>query len=123
MTSARIIVKPRDMFAKMNGTERAFALLMEARKRQGLMREWWFEKVTFKLADDTRYTPDFTVIENDGEMRFIETKGHWRDDALVKIKVAAEQFPFRFTAAMKSGDGFTYREFSSLTMPKPETPP
>ena len=33
-----------------------------------------------------------------GTMEIHETKGHWEDDARVKIKVAATLFPFRFFA-------------------------
>lgn len=38
-----------------------------------------------------------------------EVKGFWTDDAKVKIKVAAEQYPFRFIAFKKcklGGDRF-----------------
>ncbi len=39
-------------------------------------------------------------------------KGHWEDDARVKIKVAAEMYPFRFVAITSSRkDGFAYEEF------------
>lgn len=89
---------PRDLFEGMNETERKRGIELEALKRDGRIRDWWFERVTLKLGDDCRYTPDFAIIENDGTLRFEETKGHWRDDAKVKIRVAAQQFPTRFTA-------------------------
>jgi hypothetical protein len=38
------------------------------------------------------------VLKSDGALECHEVKGHWTDDALVKIRVAAEQFPFRFIA-------------------------
>ena len=48
-------------------------------------------------------------------MELHEVKGHWQDDARVKIKVAAEQYPFRFVAvkarAKKDGGGFSEEEF------------
>lgn len=47
------------------------------------------------------YTPDFMVIRNDGILEFHETKGFWHDDARVKIKVAADKFPFVFVAVTK----------------------
>jgi hypothetical protein len=88
-----------DLFAGMNGTERARAIVLEARRRDGLIRDWRFESVTLKLAPDCRYTPDFWIVENDGSVTVEETKGHWRDDAKVKIRVAARLFPeFRFVA-------------------------
>ena len=48
--------------------------------------------ITLKLANGCRYTPDFAVF-GDGLIEFHEVKGHMRDDAAVKIKVAAAQFP------------------------------
>lgn len=85
---------PRNLFSDMNKTEAAFAYKLEAQKRDGLIHDWFYESVTFKLANDCRYTPDFLVIETDGRLVFHETKGFMRDDALVKLKVCAKQFPF-----------------------------
>lgn len=89
------LTKPRDLYAGMNGTEKEFAIKLEARKRAGAISEWFYEKVTFKLGNDCRYTPDFMVIESDGLVVFFETKGFMREDALVKLKTFAAQFPFR----------------------------
>lgn len=104
------------LFVGMNGLEREHAVDLEVQKRAGKISAWYYEKITFKLADDTRYTPDFCVIELDGTVVFHETKGFWRDDALVKIKVAAEQLPFRFVSfervAKKHGGGWKSRVFS-----------
>lgn len=47
------------------------------------------------------YTPDFMVVRNDGILEFHETKGYWHDDARVKIKVAADKYPFVFVAVTK----------------------
>lgn len=88
----------RDLFLKMNKTEKHRAIQLEALKRDGQIREWWYEKITLKLADDTRYTPDMAIVENDGTLRFEEIKGFWREDSRVKIKVAASLFPCKFTA-------------------------
>lgn len=82
----------------MNKTEAAYADLLESKRRAGLLREYHFQALTLKLADDTRYTPDFFVVATDGTVECHEVKGFWRDDAKVKIKVAARQFPFRFIA-------------------------
>jgi hypothetical protein len=87
----------RDLFAGMNKWEKARAVDLEAAKRAGTIADWWFERLTLKLADDTRYTPDFLVQDLDGSLRLEEVKGFWRDDAKVKIKVAAAQFPFPIT--------------------------
>lgn len=89
----KAVAKLPDVFAGMNKTEKQRAQELEALKRTGVIAAWRYEKVTLKLADDTRYTPDFWIVASDGQVRFEETKGFWRDDAKVKIKVAAEQFP------------------------------
>ena len=48
-------------------------------------------------------------------LEFHEVKGFWRDDARVKIKVAAEHFPFKFVAVRKKklseGGGWDVEEF------------
>lgn len=110
------ILKPLDRFAGMNGTERKRAIELEAMLRTGEILMWRFEAMTLKLADDTRYTPDFFVMLPDGTVRFEETKGFLRDDALVKIKVAATMFPFSFVMLTvrpkKDGGGWATRTFS-----------
>lgn len=53
--------------------------------------------ITLRIGDDCRYTPDFLVVDDAGDHPMItvyETKGFMRDDALVKIKTAAHQFPW-----------------------------
>jgi hypothetical protein len=82
--------------ADMNGTERAYALLLKARQQAGEVLWFKFEGITLKLADDTRYTPDFLVMMADRTLECHETKGFMREDAHVKIKVAAATFPFKF---------------------------
>lgn len=51
----------------------------------------------------------------DGVMEMHEVKGFWTDDARVKIKVAADQYPFRFIAfkavAKSRGGGWLREEF------------
>jgi hypothetical protein len=100
----------------MNGLETRYSLLLAARLHRGEILWWKYEAMTFKLADDTRYTPDFAVLLADGEMEMHETKGpFFRDDAKVKIKVAAELFPFRFILVQalpkREGGGWSYHEY------------
>ncbi|MGJ0510227.1 MAG: DUF1064 domain-containing protein [Methylocystis sp.] len=88
-----------DLFLGMNQTEKRRAIELEAMKRNHQIASWRYEAVTLKLANDCRYTPDFLVINLLGQMTFEEVKGHWRDDARVKIRVAAAKFPeFAFVA-------------------------
>lgn len=69
---------------------------------------YWFESHKLRLADNTWYTPDFMVQLASGEIEYHEIKGHWEDDARVKIKVVASLYPFRFLAIQrKKGEWLT----------------
>ena len=80
----------------MNGLESRYAESLRASPDVLL---WQYESVKLRLADSTFYTPDFLVVTNEGFVELHEVKGFWRDDARVKIKVAAATFPFTFRAA------------------------
>lgn len=99
----------------MNKLEAAYAEVLKAREIAGEVLWWKFECVTLKLAPDCRYTPDFVVMLADGSIEAHEAKGHWEDHAKVKIRLAAELFPFRFVAvkkeAKKRGGGWSEQEF------------
>jgi hypothetical protein len=110
---------------QMNKTEAAYAGLLEGLKQSGQVQWYRFEGLKLRLADKTFYTPDFAVMRNDGVMECHECKGFWQDDARVKIKVAAEMYPFRFMAAKqrskKSGGGWEYEVFGSVASASSET--
>lgn len=89
-----------------NRTETAYGGYLELLKRQNVVSWYGFEVITFKLAHDTRYTPDFSVCLSNGEIEFHEVKGFFRDDAKVKIRVAAAMFPFRFMVVRKLKRGW-----------------
>lgn len=104
-----------DLFAGMNKTETRRAQELEALKRTGQIVDWWYEKLTLKLADDCRYTPDFLILHLDGMLELDETKGGFiREDAAIKIKVAASLYPFRFTMhkAERAGAPWTVIDFT-----------
>jgi hypothetical protein len=82
----------------LNQTESAYENVLIMRQRAGEIAWYRFEGVKLRLADNTFYTPDFAVMLADGRMEMHEVKGYWTDDARVKIKVAAEMYPFRFVA-------------------------
>lgn len=91
---------------KMTRTEAEFELILKQRFPEAEI-EW--EKFTFKLANDCRYTPDFSVLLN-GIYEFWEVKGKFlfkgatksaTHTSLTKPKVAAEKFNFRFHFAQK----------------------
>lgn len=97
---------------KMNKTEEQYAHILEQRKMCGEILWYKFEGIRFVLADHScSYTPDFCVLMKDGEIQIHEVKGHWTDDARVKIKVAAAQFPFAFIAVKKNKGAFEVEEF------------
>ena len=77
----------------MNKLERAYSVELENQRLAGLISSWKFEAMKLRLANRTTYSPDFFVVLPDGRMEHHETKGFMRDDAHVKLKVAASQFP------------------------------
>lgn len=105
---------------RMNRWEQEYAMELEARKRAGEILWYGFEAIKLRLTGATFYTPDFAVMELRGKVwspeecrasnipvlpgvsvimksprpTFVEVKGHLRDDANVKFKVAAELFPW-----------------------------
>ena len=93
---ARATHRTRQEAGKMNKTEEAFSRVLEGWKATGQILRWDFEPEKLRLADRTFYTPDFRVIDRDSVVAFYEVKGFMRDDAAVKIKVAAEQHPYPF---------------------------
>lgn len=100
----------------MNNTEAEYARYLEASRIAGEVLWWKFEAIKFRLADNTFYTPDFVVMAANQQIELHETKGFWTDDARVKTKVAADQYPiFKFIAAKKlpkkAGGGWLIEEF------------
>ena len=99
----------------MNKTEQAYGAHLELLRQSGYVAWFKFEGVKLRLADNTFYSPDFAVMLTDGQMQMHEVKGFWQDDARVKIKVAADLYPFEFIAvkakAKKDGGGWSVEEF------------
>lgn len=95
----------------MNKLEADYAMQLEMRKRVGQILWYEYEAVKLRLADNTFYTPDFMVMLANGELEIHETKSHWEDDARVKIKVAADKFPFRFIAMTRVKGQWKEEEF------------
>lgn len=97
----------------MNKTEQAYADHLEARRLAGEILWWAYEPWKFRLADRTFLTPDFGVMLADGTLECHEVKGHWEDDARVKIKVAAVlHWPFRWVAAQRMKGGWRLERFN-----------
>lgn len=102
---------------RMNKLEAAYDAHLRLRHVAGEVAWWAFDRIKLRLADKTYYEPDFLVVLADGTTQIHEVKGgHWEDDARVKIKVAAEQFPvwgFMAVTALpkKLGGGWKFEEF------------
>lgn len=105
----------------MNKTEQQYDAHLSLMERLGEVKRHKFEGLTLKLADDCRLTPDFVVEMPDGRIELHDTKicyrgkttPHIEDDALVKLKVAAQAFPFKVKAVWPLANGeWDFREFS-----------
>lgn len=86
---------------EMNKLEAEYAERLKDEIQLGSIAWFSFDAIKLRLAASCFYTPDFIVINGCSEIEVHEVKGHWEDDARVKIKVAAAQFPFRFKALTK----------------------
>lgn len=105
----------------MNSLEESYRDELNRKMRRGEIRAFFFEAVTLRLANNTRYTPDFLVIRNDYAVEFHEVKGHWEEDARVKIKVAVAMYPFIFRAFTQPSPGAWVEErFEKPTPPTAE---
>lgn len=105
---ARGRIRPK---GEMNKTEAAYASELRLREIAGEVAWFAFEAWKLRLANNTFYTPDFAVMLADGTLEVHEVKGHWEDDARVKIKVAASIYPFRFVGIQKDKTGWKLEEF------------
>lgn len=99
---------------KMNKTEAAYNEYLRKLAWAGEILWHKYEAINLRLADRTFYRPDFAVMAADGVLEMHEVKGYMRDDANVKIKVAAAEYPFRFflirARAKSRGGGWDIQE-------------
>ena len=107
----------------MNATEARYAAELAHWRDIGTLEWFAFEAMSFKLAGEVAtntawYTPDFAVLHTDGTLELIDVKGAGpiNDAALLKLKVAADQFPFYLWTMMRArtkklGGGWDRREF------------
>lgn len=121
---ARAKSRPKQTPGQMNKTEADYALGLRIQVNVGDILGWQFEPIKLRLADRTFYTPDFLVQCLDGTLEFHEVKACTsagkvlaEDDAMVKIKVAAESFPqFGFLLCgklpAKAGGGWSIKRIS-----------
>jgi hypothetical protein len=98
---------------RMNKGEARYAQILTARQAAGLVSAWWYEGMSWRLADETHYRPDFVVLLPDGTMELHEVKPASREDggddfgatpeAWVKLKVVAEHAPFPVVVVWQKG--------------------
>lgn len=110
--NATAITQRRPPVRGMNKTEAAYSDYLQMLKGSGEVLWWRFEPMRLRLANGAWFKPDFGVKLRDGSFEFHETKGFWREAARVRIKVAAELFPFRFIAVKRTKGGWSREEFS-----------
>lgn len=96
---------------EMNGLESRYAKYLEEQRLLGTVLWYEFDCVKLRLADKTFYTPDFLVLMSDLTLEVHEVKGHWEDDARVKVKVAADKFPLKFKATQFKNRQWVFEEF------------
>jgi len=89
---------------KRNKTEREFWQITESRVKAGELQWAGWECCKFLVgAGVCWYCPDVIALDAGGNLIAYEVKGFWRDDARVKIKAAAKQYPWiRFIAVRKT---------------------
>ena len=101
---------------EMNATEEKFARYLMGLQLAGDVIWWKHEGIKLQLADHTTLTVDFNVMYADGLLVMFDVKGDKaiiEEDAKVKIKVAAQQFPlvFRYAFPVKGeGGGWKFEE-------------
>jgi len=97
---------------RMNKLEAGYAAYLDVLKHSGEVLWWRFQPWNLRLADGATFKPDFGVMMRDLGMECHETKGHWREAARVRIKIAAAEFPFKFIAIKRVGGSWEREEFS-----------
>jgi hypothetical protein len=93
----------------MNKTEWDFKATCQAAWLKGQILSHYRPENPFRLAGNTVYSPDRIVKELDERISVIEIKGHMRDDAAVKLKVAAHMYPQYRWLLVKRGPQGSWR--------------
>lgn len=114
--------RPRPQRGTMNRLEAKYAEYLRICELTGVIAKALpFESIKLRLADNTTLTVDFPVMLADGTLEMRDVKGfkkkangepgYWiEDDANVKLKVAAEIFPFVFKVTFQDKAGVWHEE-------------
>lgn len=102
---------------KTSKTEAEWGRILQARMQRGEFAHVGHEEITLLLGHRCRYTPDYMTVHHypsirDPKITLWEVKGGFiREDAMVKLKVAASRYPFwRFMIAQKVDGEWTTTE-------------
>lgn len=91
-----------------SGWERTYAGHLETLRIAGEVAWWGHEKIRVRLGTGAWFKVDFMVIFPDGHWEAHEIKGHMREAANIRIKVAASLYPWPFFIVRPSKGGWSY---------------
>ncbi len=99
-------LRPSTDEAKLNKTELAYWHWLQCQDNLWI----GLQCITLKMGHDLRLTPDCWALSHEG-LRAIDVKGFQREDALIKMRIAARLFPFiHFVIVKKDGAGWIHNE-------------
>jgi len=100
-----------------NRTEQAYENVLKTMLISGEILWYSFDSIKLRLANNTFLSVDFFILTKDFKLQAVDVKGSLAiitDDAKVKMKVAAEKFPWEFFYAIpkpkRDGGGFSIIE-------------
>jgi len=109
----------------MNKVEQDYHNHLSLLKIAGEIQDFAYEPEKLRIGDNCQYTPDFRIIRSEeGAIEFHEVKAGWKsketgkvkphveDDALVKIKAAAEMHPYKFIMVWKENGQWHKKEMN-----------
>lgn len=97
---------------QMNQTEKRYAARLEVMLKAGEILWWSFEPIKLRLGESCYYSVDFLILNAESQLEAHEVKGKFiMDDAMVKIKTAAQKFPFKFVLAKWLKDHWEFKEY------------
>lgn len=79
--------------------EYRYSVYLQLLKEQGHHQDYWYEdpasclELQLKYMKNKKmYLPDFTILTNDGNYEYHETKGYFPQADYTKLKLASEQY-------------------------------
>ena len=96
---------------QMNKTEARYAAHLEMLKAAGEILWWAFEPANLRIGDNCFLKIDFMILRNTGALESHDVKGYFTDDALVKMRAAAEKFPWPIVSVQWVKGEWKYRHF------------